>query len=86
MGTINPTGYSAKVELWLQAEGGTVPLTHTCETFVIAARPTELPPGEATLVVSIDDKRIERAVRLVEGMRADRRRTPIETVGDVAPF
>lgn len=86
MGTINPTGYSAKVELWLQTDGRAVPLTHTCETFVIAAHPTELPPGQATLVVSIDDKRIERAVRLVNGMSSGQRRTPIETVGDAAPF
>lgn len=80
------TSYSARVRLWLSYGGRSIPLTHTSGTFIIAAEAVDLPPGDATIVYTIDEKRHERKVHLTEGMSPDRRETPVLSRDVVAPF
>jgi len=93
----NKTGFSARVRMWMsvvdvrEATGGvavqmTVALSHSGGTFVIASEPVELPPCDADLVYTIDERRFERRVRLVHGMTAAKRETAIVFLDDVAPF
>ena len=90
----NKTGFSAQVRMWMTlADLGCIPgrtrtiaLSHSGGTFVIASEPVELPPCDADLVYTIDERRFERRVRLVHGMTAAKRETAIVFLDDVAPF
>jgi hypothetical protein len=65
----NLTGYSANIELRLEVADRFVPLAQVGDTFVITREPADLPPGEATVVFSVDGVEHRRAVFLPDGMR-----------------
>jgi len=45
-----------------------VPLSHTSATFIVAWEPIDLPPGEADIVLTIDEERFERPITLPNGI------------------
>jgi hypothetical protein len=77
--------FTTDVDLWLDCEHGRIPLSQVGSTFVIASCPRQLPPCKAQVVVSIDGQVYPRAVRLVNGMRANQRRTLV-LADDAIPF
>lgn len=79
----NPTGYSSVVRLTLRQKGHEVALSHSCDSFVIARNPIDLPPGPATVVTRIDGERYERTVMLTEGMSTESRKIPISKLPEV---
>jgi hypothetical protein len=73
MGKFNETGYSATVNMWLECAGHKVLLAQTCETYVTAINPIDLPPNSpARVIVTVDDEIIPRDVTLIDGMMRDR--------------
>jgi hypothetical protein len=77
MGKWNATGYSADVRLWLVCGDRRIRLSHASSTFVVAADPTDLPPGHARIEFTIDGEQFERAVTLPGGMSSDRREVAV---------
>lgn len=86
MGKFNPTGYSADVQLWLVSDQHRIPLTHSGDTFVIAANPVEMPPCDAKIIVMVDSVQFERPVRLAHGMSQHIRQTAVHSIDQIAPF
>lgn len=80
----NPTGYSSVVRLTLRQNGHEVSLSHSCDSFVIARNPIDLPAGPATVVTQIDDQRYERTVVLTVGMSSQRGKTLISKLPETA--
>ena len=76
---MNVLGYefSSRVSIELKIGGTTVDVEQACGEFVITALPFDLPPGEATLIVSIDGRPFPQRVYLSEGVRANRTQQPI---------
>jgi hypothetical protein len=78
--------YSAEVNLWLDCGAhGTVPLTHAAPTFVIAAIEASFPECMARVIVSIDGRRSERSVQLVNGMSPPNREAMILSHDGISP-
>lgn len=68
----------ATVELYLDfGPQFRVSLRQASEHFVIADTTANIPPCEAKLVMVIDGKTIERAVRLPDGLKPGEHRTTI---------
>jgi hypothetical protein len=79
--------YSADVKIWMDCgEHGKVPLAHASSTFVIAATPSSVPACSAKIILVVDGERIERPVRLPNGMSADAKEAAISSQDAVAPF
>jgi hypothetical protein len=81
----NPTGFSAAVRLWLVAGDKQIQLSHASSTFVIAKEATDLPPGNAQIICTIDGERFERPVHLVNGMTRECREAMVLSRGPI-PF
>lgn len=62
-------GYSTQVTLALLVNGQEFSVSHVGNSGLMIDQPCEpIPPTQATLVVSIDDKREERSIYLPEGV------------------
>lgn len=73
-------GYSARVRMWLECGGRKIQVSHSAGDYVIVAESIEVPPGVATFIFTIDDKRFEREVELIDGIRPDCLETAIRDV------
>ena len=80
------SAYSADVALWLECEHGQFPLAQVSRTFVVPATPQNIPPCNARVVVSVDGRRHEYDVLLVDGLRPDQDEATILANDQVAPF
>jgi hypothetical protein len=73
------TNYSAAVDLWLESEShGRIRLSQVSKLFVIADQPVDIPPSNASVIVTIDGRTYKRSVRLVHGMSSTRRDAMVE--------
>jgi hypothetical protein len=79
------TGFSADVRIWLEAGDKLVQLSHSSSTYVIAKEAIDLPSGNASIVCTIDGKRFERPVHLVNGMTKNNREAMVLS-RDLIPF
>ena len=77
--------FSTNVELWLETPTRRVPLAQVGDTFVVTAEECDIPPGRATLVISIDGVRSERPVDLITG-HGHSRELMMLSVDESAPF
>lgn len=46
-------------------------------TFIVLDPPTDIPPGEAVLIIRVDGEEIRREIQLPQGADRSSRRTPI---------
>lgn len=77
--------YSSTVDMWMDCgEHGRIPLSQISSTFVISAIPATLPACFARLILIIDGKRLERKIKLVNGMAG--LEAMICSDDDAAPF
>jgi hypothetical protein len=61
----------------LHVNGHTLPIAQLGPDFLVLANPADHPPADAEIAMSIDDRESRWQVRLVAGLSAERRRTPI---------
>lgn len=74
------SGHSAVVEMTLEYANTIVEIWQAGPDEIIAKLPVELPPCEATLVVSVDGNVRRNRVRLPHGMSPTDEFTPIEFI------
>ncbi|MEM6749274.1 MAG: hypothetical protein AAGA57_02855 [Planctomycetota bacterium] len=82
------SGYSSRVELWLESEHGRVKLSQVGFDFVIAAEPFELPAASrARVVVSVDGREQRLDYTLVDGLSEGQNRSKtVYAEGDTIPI
>ena len=68
---MNATRYefTTRTAIHLKTKHGEVNVHQSCSEYIIARHPINIPPGEATLVLAIDDKSDGCRVYLPEGIR-----------------
>ncbi len=64
----NHGAHSAQVKMRLIVAGAVIRITHMGPDFVRVETPTDLPPGEASISLKVDDRESQWRVRLPEGM------------------
>lgn len=75
------------MDLWIECgEFACVPLSQASSTFVIAAAPVQMPACEARIIVTVDGRRYERRVHLINGMSPDNREAMVLSLDGVSPF
>jgi hypothetical protein len=63
------TNYSAAVDMWLDCYSrGKVRLAHVASSFVIADAGAEVPAGPANIILTVDGRKYERRVRLLDNL------------------
>ncbi len=80
MQTSAQKSHSAIVTLLLEGEGWSTRLSHVGPEAVVAKTPIELPPCEATLVITVDGTIERTRVRLPGGMTSSIEETPIQII------
>jgi len=71
----NKLGYSADVRMQLNVNGFVLPIGQLGPDFIILRNPTDHPPTEAEIVMSIDGEERRWHVHLPEGISPERPRT-----------
>jgi len=61
----------------LMINGESISITHMGPDFLIVNSPTEHPPGEATIVLQVDQSERRWTVRLPDGLRPGHKRVQI---------
>jgi len=74
-----PLRHSADVRIHLLVNGSALPVAQLGPTFLLLRTPTDHPPGDAEIRMSIDGHERRWGVRLIEGLSKERPRTPIAT-------
>ena len=69
--------HSAIIHLFLEIGDAQIALTHTGPDFVHLRTPVDLPPSDATLVITINGNEIRKSVRLPLGASRHRSRCEI---------
>jgi hypothetical protein len=64
------SGYSSHVQLYLEMSGRTIALSEIGPGFVSLREPTDIPPGDAEVVMRIDDHETRWSVELPNGAAA----------------
>lgn len=72
--------YSAQVEMRLIVNGASLSITHMGPDFLIIESPGEHPPGEATIVLRVDQNERRWTVRLPDGLHPGQKRVQISKV------
>ena len=73
----NHGAHSAQVEMQLIVNGDSINITHMGPDFLIVEPPAEHPPGEATIVLQVDQSERRWTVRLPDGLHHGQKRVPI---------
>jgi hypothetical protein len=60
--------HSAHVDMQLIVNGDTIQITHMASDYVHVQCDHEYPPGEATIILQVDESRREWTVRLPQGV------------------
>ena len=84
-------GHSATVKIQLEIDGGVVPVAQLGPDFLLLDAPFEHPPGNASLILQIDQSVRRWDVYLPDGISASANRVAIHTpigveVDETAPF
>ena len=74
---LNYGAHSAQVEMRLIVNGTSIGITHMGRDFVVVESPTEHPPGEASVLLKVDESESRWNVRLPHGIAAGSRRVTI---------
>lgn len=83
-GAFGLTPFDTKVEIWLETHAGLiVDLAQSSDTVVVADEPVQLPPMQATVVISVDGREHRSEVHLPNGMKLDDRETLALPVDDI---
>jgi hypothetical protein len=69
--------HSAQVEMQLIINGESISITHMGPDFLLVESPTEQPPGEATIVLQVDQSERRWTVRLPDGLQLGQKRVQI---------
>jgi hypothetical protein len=72
--------HSAKVEMQLIINGKSIGITHMGPDFLLVESPTEHPPGEATIVLQVDQSERRWTVCLPNGFHPGQKRIQISKV------
>lgn len=72
--------HSAIVTLQLEGEGWSTRLSHVGPKTIVAKTPIQLPPCEATVIVTVDGHILRTRVRLNQGMSPSIHETPIQII------
>ena len=67
--------HSAQVKMELRLDGRVLPIAQLGSDFLMLKQPFDHPPAEADIFLLIDDSESLWRVNLVEGIRADQRKT-----------
>jgi len=70
-------GHSALVKIRLLVNGGALEVAQMGSDCLFVDSPVDLPPGEATVVLRVDESERRWRVRLPEGVTANSERVPI---------
>jgi hypothetical protein len=70
-------GHSAQVKIQLLLDGGSVPVAQMGPDFLLIDAPFDHPPGEASLILRVDQSERRWNVRLPDGMSAGSNRVAI---------
>lgn len=71
------SGHSAHVEIGLRVNGILLPVAQMGPDFLLMDNPIELPPGEASLFLQVDESKREWNVYLPEGISPKSKRVAI---------
>jgi hypothetical protein len=71
--------YSAHVEMQLIINGISYSITHMGPDFLFVESPVEVPPGEATIVLQVDQSERRWNVRLPDGLQPGHNRVEISS-------
>lgn len=79
MATTKPQhyGHSAKVQIRLFVNGQVLPVAQLGPDFLVLQEPTNHPPAEAEIAMSVDGRESRWPVRLVDGIAIEQRKTRI---------
>ena len=73
----NYGAHSAQVEMRLIVNGTSLGITHMGRDFVLVESPTDYPPGEASIVLKVDDSESRWNVTLPKGISKASKRVPL---------
>ena len=73
----NYGAHSAQVEMRLIVNGTSIGITHMGRDFVVVESLAEYPPGEASILLKVDDSESRWNVRLPDGISARSKRVAI---------
>ena len=71
------SGHSADVRITLLLNGDSIPVAQLGPGFLLLDAPTDHPPGNASIVLRVDQSESRWAVRLPKGISANSKRVPI---------
>jgi len=70
-------GHSAWVKMWLLVNGGSIPVVQMGPDFLLVDAPFDHPPGDASVVLQVDESERRWNVRLPDGISVNSRRVVI---------
>ena len=70
-------GHSARVQMRLLVDGSTIGITQMGPDFLFIEPAADHPPGEATILLQVDDSERRWKVRLPEGISHASQRVPL---------
>jgi len=69
--------HSAQVKMRLIVNGASLPIAQMGADFLIIDSPIDHPPGEATIILEVDDSKRQWEVRLPNGISKDSKRVAL---------
>ena len=75
----------AQVEMQLIVNGASIGITHMGRDFVVVESPTEYPPGDASILLRVDESESRWNVRLPDGLSASSKRVAIALATNGTP-
>jgi hypothetical protein len=76
----NYGAHSAIVEMELIINGTSIGITHMGRDFVLIESPADHPPGEADLMLNVDESKSQWKVRLPGGISKDSKRVALAVI------
>jgi hypothetical protein len=73
----NYGAHSAQVDMQLVINGTSIGISHMGHDFVLLESPADYPPGEASIVLKVDDSESRWKVRLPEGISGASKRVAL---------
>lgn len=75
--SLGQSGHSARVKMWLVVNGCSIPAAQMGPDFLFVDAPTDHPPGDASMVLQVDQSESRWSVHLPDGISAGSRRVAI---------